>query len=322
VLRDADTAMYEAKRAGRACYCVFDASMRQRVRRRTQLEVDLRKAAEAGQLALVYQPILSLATGEIKGVEALVRWNHPSEGMIEPGEFIPLAEESDLIFALGEWILTSACRQMRAWSQSLGAAAPALVSVNLSRRELASPTLLKQLRRVLVETGLDAQQLQVEVSENSLAVNQNAVIDTLRQLRSLGVQVAIDDYGTGGLSLAAFNRVPINMLKVDGRLLTGIEASKDVAALMHSLAVLVKNLGICLVAEGVETRAQALALQDLGCEHAQGFLFSSPLQADGIEGFVSRSSVLDQEAAGAMAFSHRWSDCLTLAGPVRPQPSP
>ena len=315
VLRDADTAMYEAKRAGRGCYCVFDASMRRRVQRRLQLEVELRKAAEAGQLALDYQPIHSLSTGEIKGVEALVRWIHPSEGLIEPAEFIPLAEESDLIFHIESWVLTQACRQMQAWAQELGLTAPPVISVNLSHRELGSPDFMDRLAHILAETGLDPRRLQIELTESSLTAHPDAARQTINQLRTRGIRIAIDDYGTGCLPWAAFTSLPIDMLKVDGRLLVGIEASKDAAALVHSLAVLVKNLGICLVAEGVETREQTLALQQLGCDHAQGFLFSTPLSVGKLNHFLLHSTGFDHSAAGAMTFAHRWSDHLTLAVP-------
>ena len=318
VLRDADTAMYEAKRAGRACYCVFDASMRQRAQRRLQLEIDLRKAADAGQLSLVYQPILSLSTGQINGVEALLRWVHPTEGPVEPSEFLPIADESDLILSLGEWVLLAACRQIQTWIARLGPAAPAFISVNLSPRQLVSPDLVANLHRALAAAGLEPQRLQLEISESSLSTNQEAIVETLRRLRHLGVRLAIDDYGTGCLSFASVNRFPIDMLKVDGRMLVGIESSKDVAALVHSLAVLVKNLGICLVAEGVETSKQTMALQELGCEYAQGYFFASPMPAGELEQFLSKSAVINHETSGAMAFANGWAGQLTLATPMPP----
>lgn len=318
LLRDADTAMYEAKRAGRACYCIFDSSMRERAQRRLQLEIDLRKAADAGQLSLVYQPILSLSTGQINGVEALLRWHHPAHGPISPGEFLPIAEESELIYHLCEWVLLAACRQMKAWIARLESAAPAFVSVNLSARQLVAPDLIAKLRLALAATGLDPRQLQLEASESALSSNQEAIVESLRRLRELGVRLAIDDYGTGCLSFASVNRFPIDMLKVDGRLLAGVETSKDVAALVHSLAVLVKNLGICLVAEGVETSRQTLALQELGCDYAQGYFFASPMPAGELEQFLTTNVAVDHETSGAMAFANGWAGQLTLASPLPP----
>jgi diguanylate cyclase (GGDEF)-like protein/PAS domain S-box-containing protein len=318
VLRDADTAMYEAKRAGRACSCIFTASMRAQAQRRLQLEIDLRKAAAAGQLSLVYQPILSLSSGEISGVEALLRWVHPTEGPIEPGEFLPIADESDLIFSLDDWVLLAACRQIQSWIERLGATAPAFISVNLSPRQLNAPDLVAKLLRTLETVGLDPRRLQLEVSERSLSTNQQAGIETLHRLRAAGIRLAIDDYGTGCLSFASVNRFPIEMLKVDGRLLAGVETSKDVAALVHSLAVLVKNLGISLVAEGVETSRQTMALQELGCDYAQGFFFATPMPGSDLEQFLTNSAGIDRETAGAMAFAHRWAGQLTLATPLPP----
>lgn len=312
VLRDADTAMYEAKRAGKARYVVFDASMRERLQRRLRLESDLRKAIEANELSLACQPILSLSTGEIRSVELLLRWKHPTEGPIGPGEFVPIAEESDLIHFLGEWALVTGCRQMAQWIETLGPAAPATVSINLSRKQFAMPDLLGRIRRALAETGLDPQRLQLEITEDAFVMDERAAIDTMRAIRGLGVHLAIDDFGAGSSSFASVHRFPVDTIKVDRSLLAGIEDSPDTAALIHALAVLVKNLGICMVAEGVETPAQALALQELGCHHAQGYFFAAPMAVPDFEQFLSRSISIDHAESGAMAFAARWADRLSL----------
>jgi diguanylate cyclase (GGDEF)-like protein/PAS domain S-box-containing protein len=312
VLRDADTAMYEAKRAGKARYVVFDTSMRERLQRRVRLESDLRKAIENGELSLACQPIVSLSTGEILSVEMLLRWMHPTEGLIEPGEFVPIAEESDLMYGLSEWVLVTGCQHMAAWIQTLGSAAPATVSINLSRRQFAMPGLFGFIEQVLRQTGLDPQRLQLEIAEDVFVVDERTAIDTMRALRGLGVHLAIDDFGAGTSTFASIHRFPVDMFKVDRSLLAGIEESPDTAALIHALAVLLKNLSICLVAEGVETADQALTLQELGCHHAQGDFFAAPMAASEFEEFISRSISIDHSESGAMAFEARWADRLSL----------
>jgi diguanylate cyclase (GGDEF)-like protein/PAS domain S-box-containing protein len=312
VIRDADAAMYAAKRAGKARYVVFDAEMREAFRRRLQLENDLRGAVERQELTLAYQPILSLATGEIQSVEVLPRWRHPTMGDVGPAEFIPIAEESDLIHSLGDWMLASACRQMFQWRHDLGASAPAIISLNLSYKQFRHPELLAKIQAELAESGLQSKHLQLELGERAFAHDERAANATAEAIRELGIQLAIDDFGTGSASLASVHRFPVDAIKVNRSMLADLETSKDSAALIHALAVLVKNLGVCMVADGVETFAQAVALQELGCGYAQGHFLARPLSAEEFEEFAPRHSGITCEAQGAMSFSHRWSDTMVL----------
>lgn len=312
VIRDADAAMYAAKHAGKARFVVFDADMRAAFRRRLQLENDFRGAIERREMSLTYQPILSLSTGEIQSVEVLPRWRHPTAGEIEPAEFIPIAEESDLIYGLGEWMLTTACQQTVQWQHDLGKCAPAIISLNLSYKQFRDPGLLARIQRVLAETGLAANCVQFEVGESAFSADQRAATAVAHAIRDLGIQLVIDEFGTGSASLTSVHRFPVDAIKVNRSMLANLETSKDSAALIHALAVLVRNLGVCMVADGVETFAQAAALQKLGCGYAQGHFLASPLTAEEFERFAPRQGGITREAQGAMAFSDHWSDSLVL----------
>ncbi len=257
VLRDADTAMYEAKRAGRDRYVFFDTEMHTRVRRRLQIKNDLRTLINSDHLSLNYQPIVSLQTGEISAVEALVRWRHPDLGWISPAEFIPVAQESDFILKLGEWVLREGCRQCAEWKSTLGQMAPAQVSINLARKQFGDPRMLKTIAEVLNETGLEPQELQLEVTEDAFAMDVEEAVETMRSIRDLGVKLAIDDFGSGTSSFVALHRFPVDVLKVDRSLINDIEESSGEAAMLHGLVVMARNLDIKLVAEGIETSRQA-----------------------------------------------------------------
>ena len=311
-IRDADMAMYEAKRAGKARYVVFDTSMRLRLEHRVQLENDLRKALHSDQLSLVFQPIISLSSGDTTMVESLLRWQHPTEGEINPGEFISIAEESELIQSLGDWALLAGCRQMAAWTESLGEFAPSAMSINLSPKQFARRTFVRDLQRVLAETGLDPSRLQLEIKEDAFVKDVAIAIETMREIRELGVRLAIDNFGTGIASFASLHRLPIDMLKVDRSLMIGLEHSKDAASLIHALAVLVRNLGICLVAEGVESTAQVMALQELGCEFGQGYFFARPMTAEAFADFALQNGGFSHESSGAAAFGNRLADRMVL----------
>ena len=287
VLRDADIAMYEAKRLGRGRYVLFDSSMHDRVERRMRLENDLRRAIENRQLSLAYQPVMALAKRELVAVEALVRWTHPTDGPLNPSEFVGIAEESDLILALGEFVLREGCQQFAKWQRELGAAiAPPIVSINLSRKQFIRQDLPGLIRSALADAGMRPNQLQIEITEDAFMCEESAAISVMKCLKQLGIRLAIDDFGKGQSSLVALHKFPVDVLKSDRELLLGIEESTDVAALLHALAVLSKNLDIILVAEGVETQQQAEALKEVGCEFAQGYLFSRPLTADDLAEFV------------------------------------
>ncbi len=288
VLRDADTAMYEAKRAGKARYVVFDESMRRCIQRRLKLENDLRKAIGTEQLSLAFQPIVSLAHREIYGVEALLRWHHPIEGMIGPAEFIPVAEECDLIHTLGDWVLRTGCLQMAKWIEAFGSQAPAMISINLSRKQFSRASLYADIRQALIDTGLPTNHLQLEITEVAFNSDAAAAVTTMHALRELGVHLAVDDFGTGASTFAAVHEFPIDMLKIDRSFLSGIEDSPDTVVMIQALKALADSLDITMVAEGVETQSQVALLEELGCQFAQGYYFAKPMPAADFESFVSQ----------------------------------
>lgn len=311
-LRDADVAMYEAKQRGKARYVVFDESMRQAAQRHLQLEHDLHKAVAGEQLSLAYEPLVSLSTGELLEVEALVRWEHPVEGEIDPAEFQPIAEESDLVHPLGAWALSAACRQMRAWLDELGFFAPRLISLNVSRKQFARRDFVELVECTLERTGLPADRLQLEVGQDVLTGDVEQALRTMQQLRELGVRLAVDDFGAGNGSFALLHRLPIQMLKVDRSLLADVDSSKHVASLLHALAVLVRNLGITLVANGVHRQGQWLALQELGCFAAQGSFVGQRMNADEVGQFVVKDRGVAPTTSGALAFANRLSETMSL----------
>jgi diguanylate cyclase (GGDEF)-like protein/PAS domain S-box-containing protein len=283
LLRDAHTAMYRAKASGRARHQVFEPGMRDRAVVQLKLDTDLRRALERGELELYYQPIATLEDEAITGFEALLRWNHPDLGLLLPAEFIPLAEETGLIIGIGAWVLRQACWQLRAWQRHFGFALT--MSVNLSAKQLAQPDLVALVERVVADTGLVPATLKLEITESAVIENQEAAIAVLEALRALGVGISIDDFGTGYSSLSYLHRFPVDSLKIDRSFIAalGIEARK--ADLVKAIVGLARDLGMGVVAEGVETDEQLKSLRTLACESMQGFCFSHPL---------------DQEAAAAL----------------------
>ena len=285
VLRDADTAMYEAKLAGKGRYVVFTPPMRQRVQNRLHLENDLRKAADGGQLFLTYEPIVSLQSGEIERFEVLLRWRHPERGIVMPGEFIPIAEETGLIVPIGEWVLREACGQFARWRAALGEGAPPSLSVNLSRTQLLLRSLPETVQHILAQTGMPAECLHLEVTESAVMKDTAAAIRTLNAIKAIGVKLDMDDFGTGYSSLSCLHQFPIDVLKIDRSFIANLERGRDYAALISAVTQLARNLNIQVVAEGVETMDQALILQSLECEFGQGYLFSKPMTADQVPQF-------------------------------------
>ena len=278
-LRDADIAMYEAKRAGRARFVMFEPTMHEQARRSLSLENDLRRALVGGELFVVYQPVLNLQTGRPTGVEALARWQHPTRGLVPPAEFIPVAEASGLIGAVGNLVLETACQQMVQWQRSLSEQCPEMMAVNLSRAQLGEPGLVDEVRQVLQRSGLDARHLKLEITE-SLAAQDETVQATLRDLKSLGLRLALDDFGTGYSSLACLHLLPVDTVKIDRSFVSQIETSEYHRVLIEATIRVAATLGMSTVAEGIETAGQADLLLQLNCEKGQGYLYSKPLRSD------------------------------------------
>ena len=278
LLRNADTAMYEAKRQGRGCAVAFNEGMHTRLTRSLSIEAALRRALASGQFELHYQPIVDLETGRMHSCEALLRWNHPLLGAVSPAEFVPIAEDSGLIVPIGAWVMREACRQLSLWRRTMPGRAPGIVSVNLSRLQMNYPDrLLALVQDVLAETGLPAASLQLEVTEREVMRDAAAAQALMRKLAALGVRLAMDDFGTGTSSLGCLREFPFDVIKIDRSFIHGVEASSDLLALIHATVTLVENLGMTSVAEGVESPAQVATLQSLGCRYAQGYLFSRPV---------------------------------------------
>jgi diguanylate cyclase (GGDEF)-like protein/PAS domain S-box-containing protein len=290
LLRDADTAMYRAKGRGRARIEMYDATMQAAALQRLQLETDLRGAVERHEFELAYQPVVSLADGRIAGFEALARWRHPVRGLLQPAEFIPAAEETGLIVPLGRWVLREACRQMREWNRRYGAALS--VNVNLSPRQFGDAGLAGDVADALRETELPASFLKLEITENLLMGDAGGAAATLEELKTLGVELCIDDFGIGYSSLSYLHRFPIDTLKIDRSFITRLGADAQSEQIVRTIVVLAQTLNLRAVAEGVETPEQAERLRGMGCEYAQGYRFSHPVPGD---------------AAGAMIWRQRLS---------------
>ena len=284
LIRDADTAMYRAKASGRGRYVVFDPKMHDDAVKRLTLENDLRTAIDGNQLTLHYQPIVQLDTALTSGVEALVRWNHPTRGLIPPGDFIGLAEETGLIIPLGRWVLHEACRQLAVWHETPEFRQLSM-SVNVSRKQFVSSDLIKRLGEILSETKLDPSRLNLEITESVIMEDTAKALDALQQIRQMGVRLHMDDFGTGYSSLSCLHRFPIQGLKIDRAFINNVSERRDYAAVVNSIVTLAQNLGIELVAEGVETVDQLSMLQSLGCDKAQGYFFSRPVPPDKVEQF-------------------------------------
>ena len=277
LLRDADTAMYQAKERGRARCEVFDAPARKRVLDRLDTEMALHRALERGEFRLWYQPEVSLEDGRIVGLEALLRWEHPEWGLQVPGQFLQLAEETGLILPIGEWALEEACRQARAVRSVLPELSAMVVWVNLSARQLIQPGLVDVIARVLADTGTDPALLGLEITETVLMEDVNSLSETLRRVRRLGVRLAIDDFGTGFSSLSWLRQFPVDVLKVDRSFVNGVTGVDGDLAIVDAVVGLARSLDMVAVAEGVESRAQVAALRALGCDVAQGYYFCRPM---------------------------------------------
>ena len=293
ILRDADTAMYHAKEKGKARYEIFDAVMHARAVARLQLENDLRRAVERQELSVHFQPIMSLETNRIAGFEALARWQHPQRGFISPLDFISIAEETGLIIELGRLVLRESCRQMRAWQLENPNQKALTISVNLSGKQFTQHNLIEQIRQILQETGLDPHSLKLEITESVVMENAETAKSMLMQLRALGVKLSIDDFGTGYSSLSYLHRFPVNTLKIDRSFISSMSAGDENLEIVRTIMTLANNLGMDVVAEGVETEKQLAQLKEMRCEYGQGYLFSKPLTVEAASEFLQKDQQSD-----------------------------
>jgi diguanylate cyclase (GGDEF)-like protein/PAS domain S-box-containing protein len=281
ILRDADTAMYRAKSLGKARYEVFDADMRAKVMARLQLETDLRHALERGEFRNFYQPIVALASGEIAGFEALLRWQHPTRGLLAPIEFIPVAEETGLIRELGWWNLREACQQISIWRASFMAHPHLTISVNLSAKQFLQPNLVEDIRKLLSELQVPPEALKLEITESTVMADPSGAVEMLAKIKSLGIHLAIDDFGTGYSSLSYLHRFPLDTLKIDRSFISSMGDDGEGMEIARTIMPMANNLRLDVVAEGVETVQQFALLKKLHCKYGQGFYFSMPLSAEG-----------------------------------------
>ncbi len=291
ILRDADTAMYSAKSRGKAQYQVFDAGMHTHALTLLQIESDLRRAIDREELQVNYQPIVSLESGRICGFEALVRWQHPERGLISPTEFIPIAEETGLIMQIDRWVLKQACLQMRRWQDGLPSTRRMKISVNLSCKQFIQPTLVEQVLDILQESGLDPCSLKLEITESVVMERGDYAMRVLEQLSKAGIELSLDDFGTGYSSLSYIHRFPVSALKIDQSFIKRIGGEQN-GEIVRAVVALARNLGLEVVAEGIETVVQLDQLRALGCEQGQGYYFSEPV------GEESATLLIQKEAHG------------------------
>jgi len=282
LLRSADLALYRAKEQGRARFQVFDPRMHAEAVQRLRLETDLRRAVDRGQFHVHYQPVVSLESGRVVAVEALLRWEHPERGLVGPADFIPVAEETGLIGEIGRWVLDQACRQCQAWRRDHGDDAPESVWVNLSVRQFADGDLARQVAEILRALDFDPKQLTLEVTEGLVIENVDVALRTLADLRALGVRIFMDDFGSGYSSLGYLDRLALDGIKIDRAFISQMSTGERPLQLVNTIVSLIRNLGFVPIAEGVETDEQLRLLRDMGCAFAQGFLFSKAVPPDAI----------------------------------------
>ena len=290
LLRDADVAMYRAKQNGKNRYELFAPSMREPLALRLQMETDLRRAIERDELMVFYQPVVGVESGRIAGLEALVRWNHPRRGVISPGEFIPLAEETGLILPIGRWVLREACRQVRHWQKTCPGYEGLILAVNISARQLSDARLVEEVAGALRDSGLEPSHLTLEITESVLMQDLVATTQALRQLKGLGVRLAIDDFGTGYSSLSYLKRFAVDTLKVDRSFVERLGQDRQDSAIVGTVITLAKTLSLSVTGEGIETAEQLAELRALGCDQGQGFYFTRPLPVVEAQAILTRAS--------------------------------
>ncbi|MBI2891666.1 MAG: EAL domain-containing protein [Nitrospirae bacterium] len=297
LIRNADIAMYRAKALGRARHEVYTAGMHDEAVVRLHLETDLRRAIEASEFILHYQPIVSLETAEIVGFEALIRWEHPRRGLVPPYAFIPIAEETGLIVPMGSWVLREASRQMQSWHQRFPKDPPRTIAVNLAARQLVTQGLVAEVEAALAGAGLQAPMLKLELTESTLMEHSQVTVGVLEKLRSLGVGLTVDDFGTGYSSLSYLQDFPINTLKIDRSFVARMATWRDGPELVNTIVTLAHRLGLDVVAEGVETAEQLAYLKSLGCEYAQGYYFFKPMDGEAVGKVLAKEHARGASAA-------------------------
>jgi diguanylate cyclase (GGDEF)-like protein len=278
LLRDADTAMYRAKAQGKAKYHVFNPAMHQEAIQLLELENDLRRAVERREFLVYYQPIISLITGRISGFEALVRWQHPIRGLVSPTEFIPVSEETGLINAINTWVLESACHQLSVWQNHPAISEPLTISVNLSARLFLQPNFVEQIDRIIYESKINSEYLELEITESVIMENTNAIKIIFQQLKQRKLKLIMDDFGTGYSSLSYLHSFPLNALKIDKSFVNRMQDNKENMGLVPAMIGIANSMGMSAIAEGVETQEQLDQLRSLNCNFAQGYLFSQPIE--------------------------------------------
>lgn len=286
-LHDANVALAQIKTCPSQSWQMFDNSLWMQQDLKLQTEIDLRQAIERGELRLHYQPIVTINNQEICGFEALVRWQHPTRGLLMPAEFIHIAETTGLIIPLGGWVLAEACRQMQAWTEQYSAMAAFTVSVNMSSKQFSQPDLVAEIQRILVETGFPAHRLKIEMTEGVLIDHSDSIIAILNQIKAMGIKLLVDDFGTGYSSLSYLHRFPFDCLKIDRSFIENADQDFEKLEILQSVVRLAWNLGLDVVAEGIETPRHHAQLKALRCELGQGYLFSRPLAPDAVAAMMT-----------------------------------
>jgi diguanylate cyclase (GGDEF)-like protein len=297
LLRNADVAMYMAKESGKGRYQIFESAMHDTALRRLELKADLQRAIDNSEFVLHYQPVIELLTGDVAGVEALLRWNHPKRGMVPPLEFIPLAEETGLIVPIGRWVLEEACREAVRVQQHYAANPPLHMAVNLSARQLQRPEIVDEVADILMTTGLEPSALILEITESVMMRDVELSLERLSELKQLGIKLAVDDFGTGYSSLNYIQRFPVDILKVDKSFIDAFNEDARKSALTATIIKLAEDLELRPVAEGIERADQLEKLLDLHCDLGQGFYFAQPMAPAAIDELLAaRASLADRES--------------------------
>jgi predicted signal transduction protein with EAL and GGDEF domain len=296
LLRNADFAMYQAKSLGKGRYAMFEPRMRDAAVERVELAALLRRALDRDELILHYQPIIDLRSGEVRGLEALVRWQQAERGLLMPGSFIDIAEETGLIVPIGRWVLREACRQVKAWQDRFPSDPPLSISVNLSARQFSDPRLVSDVAAAIRDSGIPATSLILEITESLLVREADGTISKLRAIRAMGVRLAIDDFGTGYSSLSYLQRFPLDVLKIDRAFIDAV-GNAEGSALVRSIVDIGRSLRLSTVAEGIERPEQPAQLLALQCDMGQGFLMNRPQEAGAIDAFLARWEASSQPSS-------------------------